>query len=86
MKYHEGQGHGENCNYFLELKILNDAYNLHLIILPWVAGAILGFLWHLGEGFFGHISSHVSTLVSAKVGVREGQLNITSKEKVLLFY
>lgn len=58
------------------LMILNDAYNLHLIILPRMAGAIFGFLCHLGEGLFGHISSHVSTLVSAKVGL----LNITSKK------
>lgn len=64
--------------------ILNDAYNLHLIILPRTAGAILGFLCHLGEGLFGHISSCVSTLVSAKVGVWERQLNIRLKFLLLV--
>lgn len=63
------------------LMILNDAYNLHLIILPRMAGAILGFLRHLGESLFGHISSRVSTLVSAKVGVWERRFNITLKKK-----
>lgn len=50
-----------------------------------MAGAILGFLCHLGEGLFGYISSCVSTLLSAEVGVWERQLNITSKKKLLLF-
>lgn len=50
-----------------------------------MASAILGFLCHLGEGMFGHISFSVSALVSAKVGVWERQLNIMSKKKFLLF-
>lgn len=50
-----------------------------------MVNAILGFLCHLGEGLFGHISSSVSALVSAKVGVWERQLNLMSKKKFLLF-
>lgn len=38
------------------LMILNNAYSLHLIILPRMAGGVLSFQCHLGGGLFGHIS------------------------------
>lgn len=54
------------------LMILNDAYSLHLIILPRMARDVLGFLCHLGGGLFGHIPVCLHCLLQRLVCVGKG--------------
>jgi len=54
------------------LMILNDAYSLHLIILPRMAGGVLSFLCHLGGGLIGQIPVCLQCLMQRSVCEGEG--------------